>query len=203
MNAQRLWWTQTHTHMHSHTHKRRVSATALSASRCCFSLILDILMGFWLPLKGKPLAGRVRWRLGTLHHLPSHLRSSSDISAVMWLCRSVYVCVSVYVLWCICVCVSRSGPLICGGDDDPVSPPHPSTSYPALSRRSPRRRFPLISERNHRMLTKSRTYTLDLKLSEWPLMIKSALKERSAQMRACPCFPAPDRWDGEQTRGKL
>lgn len=38
------------------------------------------------------------------------------------------------------VCVSRSGLLICGGDDDPVS-------APSLSCWSPRRRFSLIPER--------------------------------------------------------
>lgn len=111
--------TSTRAHSHVHRKQRSVSATALRASRCCFGLIHAVLMGFWLPLKGRNL-----WH--STEFQPS-LISPRDFWALITPCAPVCVCVFV------CVFFSQRGdpgPLICDGDDDPVLPPSHSLPLP-------------------------------------------------------------------------
>lgn len=86
--------TDTHTLIHTHWHRNEcsVSATALRASRCCFSLILAILMGLWLPLKGKTF-GRAAGLNPSLISPGKFSAPTTPRGPLCAFCTSVCVCV--------------------------------------------------------------------------------------------------------------
>lgn len=140
-------WTHKDSDTHTCTHRNKcVSAAALPASRCCFSLILAILMGSWLCLKGKPLAENEL----EARHLVSSL--TSDFSA-----ETLFPYYTL-VLLCICLCSLVYAEIralnLWQWWWPSFAPSSSSTSRPALSHRSPRRRFPLIPKGSHRALRK-------------------------------------------------